>query len=64
VVLAGGFWELKGKMFRIGNMGEVNRWHVMTTLAAIGGALSLTGYETDLPSMLKVAEEELKALPR
>jgi hypothetical protein len=45
-------------------MGEVNRWHVMTTLAAIGGALSLTGYETDLPSMLKVAEEELKALPR
>ena len=64
VVLAGGFGELKGKMFRIGNMGEVNRWHVMTTLAAIGGALSLTGYETDLPSMLKVAEEELKALPR
>jgi aspartate aminotransferase-like enzyme len=63
VVVAGGFGELKGKIFRIGNMGEVDRWHVMTTVGAIGGALNLTGYRVDISLMLKAAEERLKALP-
>ena len=63
VVVAGGFGELKGKIFRIGNMGEVDRWQVLTTVGAIGGALNLTSYRVDIASMLKAAEERLKALP-
>ena len=63
VVVAGGFGELKGKIFRIGNMGEVDKWHVMTTVGAIGGALNFTGYRVDIALMLKAAEERLKAIP-
>ncbi|MBO3801488.1 MAG: alanine--glyoxylate aminotransferase family protein [Candidatus Brockarchaeota archaeon] len=40
VVIAGGFGELKGKIFRIGNMGEVNKYHVLITLTAIFSSLS------------------------
>jgi aspartate aminotransferase-like enzyme len=63
VIVAGGFGELKGKIFRVGNMGEVNRSNVMTTVGAIGGALNMTGYHVDISLMLKAAEKKLAALP-
>ena len=41
VLLAGGFGELKGKVFRIGCMGEVTSYHVMRTLSAISSTMEI-----------------------
>jgi aspartate aminotransferase-like enzyme len=62
VVVAGGFGELRGKIFRIGNMGEVSRYHVLTTLNAIGAVLNLKGFKVDVEKMISIAENKLKAL--
>jgi len=43
VLIAGGFGELKGKVFRIGSMGEVNKYHVTRTLASIISAMNMLG---------------------
>ena len=59
VLIAGGFGELKGKIFRIGSMGEVNRYHVMRTLSAISSALNIMGIKTNADAM-SVAEEKLR----
>ncbi len=61
VLIAGGFGELKGKVFRVGCMGEVHKYHVMRTISAISSTLDMMGYKTN-PEALKVAEEKLKAL--
>jgi len=62
VVVAGGFGELRGKIFRIGNMGEVSRYHVLTTLNAIGATLNLKGFKVDMEKMISIAESKLKTL--
>jgi aspartate aminotransferase-like enzyme len=46
VLIAGGFGELKGKVFRIGSMGEVDRYHVIRTLSAIASTLKMMGIQT------------------
>ena len=61
VLVAGGFGDLKGKVFRVGCMGEVHKYHVMRTISAISSTLDMMGYKTN-PDALKVAEEKLKAL--
>jgi aspartate aminotransferase-like enzyme len=43
VLLAGGFGELKGKVFRVGCMGEVTSYHVMRTLSSISSSMSILG---------------------
>ncbi|HET6716377.1 MAG TPA: alanine--glyoxylate aminotransferase family protein [Nitrososphaeraceae archaeon] len=43
VLLAGGFGELKGKVFRVGCMGEVSSYHVMRTLSAISSSMLILG---------------------
>ena len=48
VLIAGGFGNLKGKVFRIGSMGEVNKYHVVRTLSAIESALRMMNI--DIPS--------------
>lgn len=48
VLVAGGFGNLKGKVFRIGSMGEVNKYHVVRTLSAIESAFRMMGI--DVPS--------------
>ena len=62
VLVAGGFGNLKGKVFRVGCMGEVNRYHVMRTISAISSTLAMMGYKTNAQEGLKIAEEKLKAL--
>jgi len=62
VLVAGGFGDLKGKVFRVGCMGEVNKYHVMRTISAISSTLAMMGYDTDAQAGLKTAEEKLKAL--
>jgi aspartate aminotransferase-like enzyme len=47
VLIAGGFGNLKGKVFRIGSMGEVNKYHVMRTLSSIASAMNILGLEVN-----------------
>lgn len=57
VLVAGGFGELKGKVFRIGSMGEVDRYHVVRTLSSIALTLKMMGIQTEseaIPIALKV----------
>jgi aspartate aminotransferase-like enzyme len=62
VLVAGGFGNLKGKVFRVGCMGEVHRYHVMRTISAIGSTLEMMGYKTNSMDALKIAEDKLKRL--
>ena len=62
VLVAGGFGNLKGKVFRVGCMGEVHRYHVMRTISAIASTLDMMGYKTNTVDALKTAEEKLKNL--
>ncbi|PJC50208.1 MAG: aminotransferase [Nitrosopumilales archaeon CG_4_9_14_0_2_um_filter_34_16] len=62
VLVAGGFGNLKGKVFRVGCMGEVSPYHVMRTISAISSTLAMMGYNVDAQAGLKTAEEKLKAL--
>lgn len=62
VVMAGGFGQLKGKILRIGNMGEVQGHHVLSTVSAVGNALNMLGRRVDVGGMLAAAEEKLAAL--
>lgn len=62
VLVAGGFGNLKGKVFRVGCMGEVQGYHVMRTISSVGSTLDMMGYKTKSMEALKIAEEKLKAL--
>ena len=62
VLVAGGFGDLKGKVFRVGCMGEVSPYHVMRTISAISSTLAMMGYDTNAKAGLETAEEKLKAL--
>ncbi len=62
VLVAGGFGDLKGKVFRVGCMGEVSPYHVMRTISAISSTLVMMGYDVDAQAGLKTAEDKLKSL--
>ncbi len=62
VLVAGGFGDLKGKVFRVGCMGEVSPYHVMRTISAISSTLAMMGFDVDAQAGLKTAEEKLKSL--
>ena len=62
ILVAGGFGDLKGKVFRIGSMGEVSKYHVMRTLSAIASAINILGLKAN-PESASVALEKLKSLP-
>jgi len=62
VLIAGGFGNLKGKVFRIGSMGEVNRYHVMRTVSSIYSAMKMLGINVKNDKALSIAEEKLKNL--
>ena len=61
VLVAGGFGSMKGKVFRIGSMGEVNSYHVLRTLSSIASAMTIMGLKTNSES-IAVASENLKSL--
>jgi aspartate aminotransferase-like enzyme len=61
VLVAGGFGELKGKVFRIGSMGEVNKYHVMRTLSSIASSINMLGLNAN-PEATSVALEKMKSL--
>jgi len=61
VLIAGGFGDLKGKVFRVGSMGEVGRYHVMRTISSIASAMNMLGLKTN-PEATSIAMDRLKAL--
>jgi aspartate aminotransferase-like enzyme len=61
VLIAGGFGDLKGKVFRVGSLGEVNRYHVMRTISSIASAMNMLGLKTN-PEATSVAMDRLKTL--
>jgi aspartate aminotransferase-like enzyme len=62
VVLAGGFGSYLGKVFRIGSMGVIGRYHVMATLTAIGATLRRMGHEPNVDVALSVSSNLLTKL--
>ncbi len=61
IVLAPGQGPLKGKVFRIGSIGEVGRYHVMRTISSIASAMNMLGIKTNAEAA-SVAMDRLKAL--
>jgi aspartate aminotransferase-like enzyme len=61
VLVAGGFGDLKGKVFRIGSIGEVGRYHVMRTISSIASAMNMLGIKTNAEAA-SVTMDRLKAL--
>jgi aspartate aminotransferase-like enzyme len=56
VLVAGGFGPLKGKVFRIGSMGEVGRYHVVRTLSSIEACLDILGIRENKGAVAKALE--------
>lgn len=57
VLVAGGFSDLKGKVFRIGSMGEVNRYHVIRTISAIISSMNMLGLKVNPEAVSKAYEK-------
>ena len=63
VLVAGGFGNLKGKVFRMSVAWvKFNRYHVMRTISSIASTLDMMGYKVDAKAGLNIAEEKLKEL--
>ena len=62
VLVAGGFGDLKGKVFRVGCMGEVGPYHVMRTISSIAATLAMMGRPADAQAGLAAAEGQLSRL--
>ena len=61
VLVAGGFGHLKGKVFRVGCMGEVSKYHVLRTLSSITSTINMIGLKTNTEAT-SVALERMKAI--
>jgi len=57
VLVAGGFGNLKGKVFRIGSMGEVSKYHVIRTLSSVESALKILGISVPANSLNSALEK-------
>src|SRR5207245_5942291 len=55
VLIAGGFGKLKGQMFRVGSMGEINEQSVTRTVSAIAQSFKLNGYDCDASKALETS---------
>jgi aspartate aminotransferase-like enzyme len=61
ILVAGGFGELKGKVFRIGSMGEVSKYHVMRTLSSIASVMNILGLKVS-PDAGSIALKKLESV--
>jgi aspartate aminotransferase-like enzyme len=57
--MAGGQGKMKGKMFRIGHLGYVDRFDAVMGVAAVEMALTEMGVNVELGKGVKAVEEEL-----
>ena len=61
ILVAGGFGDLKGKVFRIGSMGEVSKYHVMRTLSSITSVMNILGLKVS-PDACSIALKKLQSV--
>jgi alanine-glyoxylate transaminase/serine-glyoxylate transaminase/serine-pyruvate transaminase len=61
VEIAGGLGALRGKIFRIGHMGEVSANDVVATLAALERVLARLGYRVEFGASVRAAQQVLDA---
>ncbi len=61
ILIAGGFGDLKGKVFRIGSMGEVSKYHVMRTLSSIASVMNILGLKVS-PDACSIALKRLESV--
>jgi aspartate aminotransferase-like enzyme len=61
ILVAGGFGDLKGKVFRIGSMGEVSKYHVMRTLSSIASVMNILGLKVS-PDAGSIALKRLESV--
>ncbi len=59
VEIAGGLGELKGKIFRIGHMGQVGYNEIIATIAALERSLRELGYPTELGTAISHVQQIL-----
>ena len=59
IIVGGGFGNLKGKIFRIGSMGEINQSYVLRTISSIDSTFSLLNKncEIDIKNSLNILKE-------
>jgi aspartate aminotransferase-like enzyme len=57
IVVAGGFGKLKGTMFRVGNMGEINETFVTMTVSSVAQTLNSMGFSCDQSKALSTVWE-------
>jgi aspartate aminotransferase-like enzyme len=63
LTIAGGQGKIAGKIFRVGHLGYVDRFDVITAVAAIEMMLSEMGYPVKLGEGMRAASEILKDMP-
>jgi aspartate aminotransferase-like enzyme len=61
ILVAGGFGDLKGKVFRIGSMGEVSKYHVMRTVSSIASVMNILGLKVS-PDAGTIALKKLESV--
>jgi len=59
VTIAGGQGKMKGKIFRIGHLGYVDKFDAVIAISAVEMALTELGYKVNLGVGVKAVEEEL-----
>jgi aspartate aminotransferase-like enzyme len=64
LTVAGGQGKLAGKIFRIGHLGYVDGFDMLTAIGAVEMALADMGYPAKTGEGLRAASERLRALPR
>ncbi len=64
VVVAGGFGKLKGSMFRVGSMGEIDQQMITATVTAVAQSLASLGVKNDLTAALTRVWESFGAFTR
>jgi len=62
ILIAGGFGALKGKMFRVGSMGEINEKLVSNTVSGIGESIKVSGHNCQPSMALEAAWKTLSML--
>ncbi|MFH1824570.1 MAG: alanine--glyoxylate aminotransferase family protein [Candidatus Firestonebacteria bacterium] len=59
ITMAGGQGKMKGKIFRIGHLGYVDRFDAVIAISAVEMALTELGFKVNLGAGVKAVEEEL-----
>ena len=63
ITIAGGQGELKGKIFRIGNVGYVDEFDILAAIAALEGTLIRLGHKVEWGAGSMAAQERLFSEP-